>query len=33
MREQLAEWQASGVTTIMVAGDTNAVRTMAELAS
>jgi len=31
IRERLAEWKASGVTTIMVAGDANAVRTMAEL--
>jgi F420-dependent oxidoreductase-like protein len=31
VRERLAEWKASGVTTIMVAGDTDAVRTMAEL--
>jgi F420-dependent oxidoreductase-like protein len=31
LREQLAEWTRSGVTTIMVAGDTTAVRTMAEL--
>ncbi len=33
IREQLAEWTASGVTTLMVAGDLAAVRTMAELAS
>jgi F420-dependent oxidoreductase-like protein len=32
VREQLAEWTGSGVTTIMVSGDTTAVRTMAELA-
>ncbi|HEU4369745.1 MAG TPA: LLM class F420-dependent oxidoreductase [Methylomirabilota bacterium] len=32
VREQVAEWQAAGVTTIMVAGDTTAVRTLAELA-
>jgi F420-dependent oxidoreductase-like protein len=32
VRERLAEWQASGVTTLMVAGDTDAVRVMAELA-
>ncbi|HEX9821423.1 MAG TPA: LLM class F420-dependent oxidoreductase [Methylomirabilota bacterium] len=32
VREQVAEWKASGVTTLMVAGDTTAVRTMAELA-
>jgi alkanesulfonate monooxygenase SsuD/methylene tetrahydromethanopterin reductase-like flavin-dependent oxidoreductase (luciferase family) len=32
IREQLAEWTASGVTTLMVAGDTNAVRTLAEVA-
>jgi F420-dependent oxidoreductase-like protein len=32
VRERLAEWTGAGVTTIMVAGDTNAVRTMAELA-
>ncbi len=32
VREQLAEWTGAGVTTIMVAGDTTAVRTMAELA-
>jgi F420-dependent oxidoreductase-like protein len=32
VRERLAEWKASGVTTIMVVGDTDAVRTMAELA-
>jgi F420-dependent oxidoreductase-like protein len=31
IRERLAEWTTSGVTTIMVAGDTEAVRTMAEL--
>jgi len=32
IRERLAEWETSGVTTIMVAGDAEAVRTMAELA-
>jgi F420-dependent oxidoreductase-like protein len=32
IREQLAEWTSSGVTTIMVSGDPTAVRTMAELA-
>ncbi len=31
IREQLNEWTTSGVTTIMVTGDTAAVRTMAEL--
>jgi F420-dependent oxidoreductase-like protein len=31
IREQLTEWKSSGVTTIMVSGDTTAVRTMAEL--
>jgi F420-dependent oxidoreductase-like protein len=31
IREQLTEWTKSGVTTIMVTGDTAAVRTMAEL--
>jgi F420-dependent oxidoreductase-like protein len=31
IRERLAEWKTSGVTTIMVAGDAEAVRTMAEL--
>jgi F420-dependent oxidoreductase-like protein len=31
IREQLIEWTNSGVTTIMVTGDTAAVRTMAEL--
>src|SRR5882672_6654636 len=31
IREQLAEWKSSGVTTIMVSGDTTAVRTMAEM--
>jgi F420-dependent oxidoreductase-like protein len=31
IRERLAEWKTSGVTTIMVAGDAAAVRTMAEL--
>jgi F420-dependent oxidoreductase-like protein len=32
IRERLAEWKTSGVTTIMVAGDADAVRTMAEIA-
>jgi F420-dependent oxidoreductase-like protein len=32
VREQLGEWTSSGVTTMMVSGDTTAVRTMAELA-
>jgi F420-dependent oxidoreductase-like protein len=32
IRERLAEWKTSGVTTLMVAGDAEAVRTMAELA-
>jgi F420-dependent oxidoreductase-like protein len=32
IREQLGEWTAAGVTTIMVVGDTTAVRTLAELA-
>lgn len=32
IRERLAEWTAAGVTTLMVTGDTTAVRTMAELA-
>jgi F420-dependent oxidoreductase-like protein len=31
IREQLAEWKGSGVTTLMVTGDANAVRTLAEL--
>jgi Luciferase-like monooxygenase len=31
VRERLAEWKASGATTLMVTGDTAAVRTMAEL--
>ena len=31
IRERLADWKTSGVTTIMVVGDTDAVRTMAEL--
>jgi F420-dependent oxidoreductase-like protein len=31
LRERLAEWRTSGVTTLMVSGDTAAVRTMAEL--
>jgi alkanesulfonate monooxygenase SsuD/methylene tetrahydromethanopterin reductase-like flavin-dependent oxidoreductase (luciferase family) len=32
VRERLAEWATSGATTIMVAGDAQAVRTLAELA-
>ncbi len=32
IREQVAEWKAAGVTTMMVAGDAEAVRVMAELA-
>ena len=32
IRERLAEWKTSGVTTLMIVGDTGAVRTMAELA-
>jgi len=32
IREQLAEWKTSGVTTLMVSGDATAVHTMAELA-
>ena len=32
IRERLAEWRTSGVTTLMIVGDTAAVRTMAELA-
>jgi len=32
LRERLAEWRGSGVTTMMVAGDRTAIRTMAELA-
>jgi len=32
IRERLAEWKSSGVTTLMVGGDVAAVRTMAELA-
>jgi F420-dependent oxidoreductase-like protein len=32
IRERLGEWTASGVTTLMVAGDTTAIRIMAELA-
>jgi F420-dependent oxidoreductase-like protein len=32
IRERLAEWSGAGVTTIMVVGDAEAVRTMAELA-
>jgi F420-dependent oxidoreductase-like protein len=31
VREQLAEWTGAGVTTMMVAGDSTAIRTMAEL--
>jgi F420-dependent oxidoreductase-like protein len=31
LRERLAEWNTSGATTLMVTGDTTAVRTMAEL--
>ena len=31
IRERLTEWKTSGVTTLMVTGDTTAVRTMAEL--
>jgi len=31
IRERLAEWKSSGATTLMVSGDTTAVRTMAEL--
>jgi F420-dependent oxidoreductase-like protein len=31
LRERLAEWKTSGATTLMVTGDTAAVRTMAEL--
>ena len=31
LREHLAEWKTSGATTLMVTGDTTAVRTMAEL--
>jgi F420-dependent oxidoreductase-like protein len=31
LRERLAEWKTSGATTLMVTGDTTAVRTMAEL--
>ena len=31
IREQLAEWTSSGVTTIMVSGDATAVRTMADV--
>jgi F420-dependent oxidoreductase-like protein len=31
VREQVAEWTGAGVTTIMVAGDASAVRTLAEL--
>jgi F420-dependent oxidoreductase-like protein len=32
IRERLAEWKGAGVTTLMVAGDATAVRTMAQLA-
>src|SRR5438132_25945 len=32
IREQVAEWKGSGVTTLLVAGDAVAVRTLAELA-
>ena len=32
IREQLAEWKTSGVTTLMVSGDSLAIRTMAEVA-
>ena len=32
IRERLAEWKGAGVTTLLVAGDTAAVRTLAELA-
>jgi F420-dependent oxidoreductase-like protein len=32
IRERLAEWKTSGVTTLMIVGDAEAVRTMAELA-
>jgi alkanesulfonate monooxygenase SsuD/methylene tetrahydromethanopterin reductase-like flavin-dependent oxidoreductase (luciferase family) len=32
IRERLGEWTAAGVTTLMVVGDTTAVRTMAGLA-
>jgi F420-dependent oxidoreductase-like protein len=32
IRERLAEWKTSGVTTLMIVGDADAVRTMAELA-
>jgi F420-dependent oxidoreductase-like protein len=31
IREQLTEWTSSGVTTLLITGDTTAVRTMAEL--
>ena len=31
IREQLGAWREAGVTTLMVAGDRTAVRTMAEL--
>jgi F420-dependent oxidoreductase-like protein len=33
IRERLSEWKTAGVTTLMVAGDATAVRTLAELAS
>jgi len=33
IRERLSEWKSAGVTTLMVAGDATAVRTLAELAS
>jgi F420-dependent oxidoreductase-like protein len=32
LRERVAEWKSAGVTTLMVAGDATAVRTLAELA-
>jgi F420-dependent oxidoreductase-like protein len=32
IRERLTEWKSAGVTTLMVAGDAEAIRTMAELA-
>jgi hypothetical protein len=32
IRELVSEWRSSGVTTLMVAGDRLAARTMAELA-
>ena len=31
IRESLAEWKAAGVTTMMVAGDATAIRTVAEV--